>query len=78
MLIVVKYLNTKQCSARLSPPPVKLSSFIWHKFPPQKGEISLIVAYVCVCKSKKLYDLRYKSNKFRYIPHFLEWVSIKT
>ena len=34
MLIGVKSLNTKQFSARLSPPPVKLSSFIGVKFLP--------------------------------------------
>ena len=38
----------------------------------------MIVAYLCVSKSKELYDLRYKSNKFQYIPSFLEWVLIKT
>ena len=38
----------------------------------------MIVAYLCVCKSKELYDLRYKSNKFQYIPKFSEWVLIKT
>ena len=32
MLIGIKSLNTKQCPARLSPPPVKLSSFIEGKF----------------------------------------------
>ena len=63
MLIVTKSLNTKQCPARLSPPPVKLSSFIGGKFPPKKGEYFMIVAYLCVCKSKELYDLRYKSSK---------------
>ena len=30
----------------------------------------MIVAYLCVCKSKELYDLRYKSKKFQYIPNF--------
>ena len=34
MLIGIKSLNTKQFSARFSPPPVKLSSFIGVKFPP--------------------------------------------
>ena len=38
MLIGIKSLNTKQFSARLSPPPVKLSSFIGVKFSPQKRE----------------------------------------
>ena len=38
----------------------------------------MIVAYLCVCKSKELYDLRYKSNKFQYIPNFWEWALIKT
>ena len=41
MLIGVKSLNTKLCPARLSPPPVKLSSFIGGKFSPQKGESDL-------------------------------------
>ena len=36
MLIGIKSLNTEQFSARLSPPPVKLSSFIGAKFSPQK------------------------------------------
>ena len=30
----------------------------------------MIVAYLPVCKSKELYDLRYKSNKFQYTPNF--------
>ena len=30
----------------------------------------MIVAYLCVCKSKELDDLRYKSKKFQYIPNF--------
>ena len=38
----------------------------------------MIVAYLCVYKSKEVYDLRYKSNKFQYIPNFWEWVLIKT
>ena len=38
----------------------------------------MIVPYLCVCKSKELYDLRHKSNKFQYIPNFLEWLLIKT
>ena len=41
MLIGIKSHNTKQCSARLSPPPVKLSSFIGGKFSPKKGESNL-------------------------------------
>ena len=70
MLIGIKSLNAKQFSARLSPPPVKLSSFIGVKFSPKKREQFMIAAYLCVCKSKELYDLRYKSNKFQYIPNF--------
>ena len=38
----------------------------------------MIVAYLCVCKFKETYDLRYKSNKFQYILYFWEWVLIKT
>ena len=38
MLIGIKSLNTKQFSARLSPPPVKLSSFIGVKSPSKKRE----------------------------------------
>ena len=34
MLIGIKSLNTKQFTARVSPPPVKLSSFIRVKSPP--------------------------------------------
>ena len=30
----IKSLDTKQCLARLSPPPVKLTSFVGGKFPP--------------------------------------------
>ena len=30
----------------------------------------MIVAYLYVCKSKELYDLRYNSKKFQYIPGF--------
>ena len=41
MLIGIKSLNTKQFSARLSPPPVKLSGFIGVKFSPRKGESNL-------------------------------------
>ena len=41
MLIGIKSLNTKQFSARLSPPPVKLSGFIGVKFSPKKGESNL-------------------------------------
>ena len=37
----------------------------------------MIAAYLCVCKSKELYDLRYKSNKFQYTPNFCEWVLIE-
>ena len=36
MLIGIKSVNAKQFSARLSPTPVKLSSFIGVKFPPKK------------------------------------------
>ena len=70
----IKSLDTKQCLARLSPPPVKLTSFVGGKFPPplslspppfqkKRRESFMIVAYLCVCKSKDLYNLRYKSNK---------------
>ena len=38
----------------------------------------MIVAYLYLCKSKELYDLRYKINKFQYTPKFWEWVLIKT
>ena len=38
----------------------------------------MTVAYLFVCKSKEVYNLRYKSNKFQQIPNFLEWVLIKT
>ena len=38
----------------------------------------MIIADFCVCKSKELYGLRYKSNKFQYIPSLWEWVLIKT
>ena len=41
MLIGIKSLNAKQCPARLSPPPVKLSSFIGAKFPPKQEENDL-------------------------------------
>ena len=41
MLIGIKSLNTKQCPARLSPPPVKLNSFIGGKYSPKKGEKNL-------------------------------------
>ena len=37
----------------------------------------MIVAYLCVCKSKELYDLRYKGNKFQYKPNVRERVLIK-
>ena len=77
MLIGIKSLNTKQCPARFSPPHVKLSSFIGGKFSPKKERV-IYVAYLCVCKSKELYDLRYKSNKFQYTCNFWEWVLIKT
>ena len=73
MLIVVRSPNTKQCPARLSPPPVKLGSFIGGKSPPspQKGrELFMILDYYCVWKSKELYDLRYESNNVQYIPNF--------
>ena len=36
MLIGIKSLNAKQLSARLSPHPVKLGSFIGVKFSPKK------------------------------------------
>ena len=39
MLIGIQSLTTKQFSARLSPPPVKLSSFIGVKFPPYKERV---------------------------------------
>ena len=43
------------------------------EFFPKKGEVIMkeqftIVAYLYVCKPKKYYNLRYKSNKFQYIP----------
>ena len=38
MLIRIKSLNSKQFSARLTPLPVKLSSYIVVKFSPQKRE----------------------------------------
>ena len=38
----------------------------------------MIVAYLCISKSNELYDLRYKSNKFQYIPNFWKWATIKT
>ena len=38
----------------------------------------MIAAYLCVCKSKERYDLRYKSDKFQYIPNFWDCVLIKT
>ena len=41
MLIGIKFLNTKQFSTRLSPPPVKLNSFIGVKFYPPKRESNL-------------------------------------
>ena len=41
VLIGIKSLNTKQCPARLSPPPVKLRSVIGGKFFFQKGENNL-------------------------------------
>ena len=31
------------------------------------GDGGIIVAYICVRKSKKHYNIRYKSNKFHYI-----------
>ena len=37
----------------------------------------MIAAYLCARKSKELYDLRYKSNKFQCIPNVWEWVLIK-
>ena len=41
MLIGIKSLNTKQYPARLSPPHVKLSSFVGGKFSPKQGESNL-------------------------------------
>ena len=41
MLTGIKSLNIKQCPARLSPPRVKLSSFIGGKFPTKKGQNNL-------------------------------------
>ena len=38
----------------------------------------MIIVYLCACKSKELYDWRYKSSKFQYGPNFWEWVLIKT
>ena len=48
ILIWIKSLNTKQCPARLSPPPVKLSSFIVGKFSPKKGESNLWLLLIFV------------------------------
>ena len=39
ILIGIKSLNTKQWPARLSPPSVKLSSFIRDKFPPKNERV---------------------------------------
>ena len=41
MSVGIKSLNTKECSARLSPPPVKLSSFIWGTFSSKIGDNDL-------------------------------------
>ena len=41
ILIGIKFCNTKQCRARLSPLPVELSSFTGSKFSPKKGESNL-------------------------------------
>ena len=30
----------------------------------------MVVAYLCVCKSKEFYDLKYKISKFQYMPNF--------
>ena len=67
--INTKSLNTKQYPARLPPPHVKFSSFIGGKFSRKKERV-IYDAYLFVCKSKELYDLRYNSNKFQYIPVF--------
>ena len=48
MFIGIKSLNIKQFSARLSPPPVKLSSFIGVKFFPKKGESNLCLSLIFV------------------------------
>ena len=37
-------------------------------FFPKRREQYMIVAYLYVCKSKDVYNLRYKSNKFQYTP----------
>ena len=50
MLIGIKSPNTKQCPSGLSPPLVKLSSSL-------VGGKFMIVAYLCLYKSKELYDL---------------------
>ena len=43
----------------------------WNPISSQKRtELFMIVAYLCVCQSKELDHLRYKSNKFQYIPDF--------
>ena len=70
MLIEIKSFNPKYCTARLSPSPVKLRRFIGGKFPPphppKKERVMIavkfmIAAYLCACKFKELYDLRYKN-----------------
>ena len=49
MLLGIKSLNTKQFSARLSPPPVKLSSFIVVTFSPKKeSNLWLLLIFVFV------------------------------
>ena len=48
MLIGIKSLNKKQFSARLSPLPVKLSSFIGLNFTPKKERV-IYDCYLSLC-----------------------------
>ena len=48
LMIGIKSLNTKQCPARLSSPPVKLGGFKGSKFFPEKGQSNLQLLLIFV------------------------------
>ena len=69
MLIGIKSHNTKQCPARLSPPPVKLSSFIGGKFS-SKRELVIYDCCLSLCqKNPPLIDLNLSLSKVLFLLH---------
>ena len=77
MLTGIKSLNIKQCPARLSPPRVKLSSFIGGKFPTKKGQNNLWLLLIFVLVIQGTLWFKIQEYKLQYTPNFWDWVLFK-